>query len=66
MKDTWAKPKRGRIKGGEWGLLGWWGSDGEKWRQLYLSNNKTSLKKVKKKKEMESQRRQVICTEAHE
>ena len=28
IKDTWTKPKRGRIKGGRWGWLGWedwWG-----------------------------------------
>ena len=28
IKDTWTKPKAGRIKGGRWGLLGcgeWWG-----------------------------------------
>ena len=23
IKDTWTKPKRGRIKGGKWGWLGW-------------------------------------------
>ena len=40
MKDVWAKPKGGRIKGRKWGWLagGWeeWG--GGKWRQLYLNN----------------------------
>ena len=24
IKDTWTKPKGGRIKGGKWGWL-WWG-----------------------------------------
>ena len=23
IKDTWTKPKWGRIKGGKWGWLGW-------------------------------------------
>ena len=23
IKDTWTKPKVGRIKGGKWGWLGW-------------------------------------------
>ena len=27
-KDTWTKPKRGRIKGGNWG---WLGSGGSGW-----------------------------------
>ena len=40
IKDTWTKPKRSRIKGGKWGLLGWRGAVGGKWRQLYLNNNK--------------------------
>ena len=40
IKDTWTKPKGGRIKGGKWGWLGWWGVVEEKWRQLYLNNNK--------------------------
>ena len=42
------KPKWGRIKDGKWGWLGWggkWGAvGGGKWRQLYLNNNKKSLK----------------------
>ena len=25
VKDTWTKPKRGRIKGGKWGWLVWRG-----------------------------------------
>ena len=32
MKDTWIKPKRGRIKDGKWGWLGWrewWGQNGD-------------------------------------
>ena len=40
IKDTWTKPKRGRIKGGEWGWLGLVRVVGGKWRQLYLNNNK--------------------------
>ena len=27
IKDTWTKPKQGRIEGGRWGRLGW----GEWW-----------------------------------
>ena len=23
IKDTWTKPKRGKIEGGKWGGLGW-------------------------------------------
>ena len=38
IKDTWTKPKRGRIKGGKWGWLRLGGVEGEKWRQLYLNN----------------------------
>ena len=30
IKDTWTKPKRGRIKGGKWGWLGWRGVVGGK------------------------------------
>ena len=40
IKDTWTKPKGGRIKGGDWGWLGWREVVGGKWRQLYLNNNK--------------------------
>ena len=29
IKDTWTKPKRGRIKGGKWAWLGW----GEWWEE---------------------------------
>ena len=25
IKDTWTKPKGGRIKGGKWGWLAWGG-----------------------------------------
>ena len=32
IKDTWTKPKRGRIKGGRWGWLGLGGVVGGKWR----------------------------------
>ena len=39
-KDTWTKPKGGRIEGGRWGWVGWEGVVGRKWRQLYLNNNK--------------------------
>ena len=44
IKDTWTKPKGGKIKGGEWQCWGG-GSDGGKWRQGYLNNNKKKLKK---------------------
>ena len=40
IKDTWTKPKRGRIKGGKWGWLGWGEWWGVQWRQRYLNNNK--------------------------
>ena len=46
MKDTWIKPKEGRIKGERWGWLGsgrgvgWGGVVERKWRQLYLNNLK--------------------------
>ena len=32
IKDTWTKPKGGRIEGGRWGWLGWrewWGKNGD-------------------------------------
>ena len=45
IKDTWTKPKQGRIKGGKWGWLQWWEVVGAKWRQLYLNNNKKNVKK---------------------
>ena len=49
IKDTWTKPKVGRIKGGKWGWLGWGGVVGGEWRKLYLNNNKKKLKnKIKK------------------
>ena len=44
------KAKGGGIEGGRWGWLGsgkWWG---EKWRQLYLNNNKKEKEKEKKEK----------------
>ena len=28
MKDTWTKPKGGRIEGGRWGWVRQWGSGG--------------------------------------
>ena len=37
IKDTWTKPKAGRIKGGKWGWLVL-GVVGGEWRQLYLNN----------------------------
>ena len=40
IKDTGTIPKGGRIKDGEWGWLEEGESVGEKWRQLYLNNNK--------------------------
>ena len=43
IKDTWTKPKWGRIKGGKWGWLGWVGVVGGEWKQLYLNNNKKNL-----------------------
>ena len=39
IKDTWTKPKRGKIKGGRWAWLGWREVVGGKWRQLYLNSN---------------------------
>ena len=30
IKDTWTKPKWGKIKGGRWGWLGW----GEFWGEM--------------------------------
>ena len=32
VKDTWAKPKGGKIEGGRWEWLGWeegWGENGD-------------------------------------
>ena len=32
IKDTWTKPKGGKIEGGRWGWLGlgeWWGENGD-------------------------------------
>ena len=40
IKDTWTKPKRGRIKGERWGMGGVGGLVGGKWRQLYLNKKK--------------------------
>ena len=37
IKDTWTKPKGGRVKGGGWGCVG---RVQGKWRQLYVNNNK--------------------------
>ena len=39
IKDTWTKPKWGRIVGGRLGWLGLGGMVVGKWRQLYLDNN---------------------------
>ena len=44
IKDTWTKPKQGRIKGGRWGWLRWGEVVRGKWRQLYLNNNKKTSK----------------------
>ena len=41
IKDTWTKPKGGRIDSGRWVWLGWVGVVGRKWRQLYLPTIKT-------------------------
>ena len=46
IKDTWTKPKWGRIKGREWGWLGLGGLMAGKWRQLCLKNN--FKKRIKK------------------
>ena len=46
IKDTWTKPRRGRIKMGRWGWLGWGGLEEGKGRQLYLNNNKIFKKGV--------------------
>ena len=43
IRDTWTKPKGGRIEGGRWGWVGQQGVVGGKWRQLYLNNNKKSM-----------------------
>ena len=45
IKDTWTKPKWGRIKCGKWGCLGLGENGVGKWRQLYLNNDKQKLKK---------------------
>ncbi|KAF6125527.1 hypothetical protein HJG60_009944 [Phyllostomus discolor] len=42
-----AKPKGGRIEGGRWGWVRKRKVVVEKWRQLYLNNNKKKLKKAK-------------------
>ena len=55
MKDTWTKPKRGRIKGGKRGWLGLGGVVGGKWRQLYLNNNKKCFLKKKTVHSMEQE-----------
>ena len=44
IQDTWTKPKRGRIKGGKRGWLGWGEVVRRKWRQLYLNNSKKKKK----------------------
>ena len=36
IKDTWTKPKRGRIKGRKWGWLGLGGSGREKMETTVL------------------------------
>ena len=38
IKDTWTKPKGGRIEGGAGGVMG------RKWRQWYLNNNKKKMR----------------------
>ena len=50
IKDTWTKPKRGRIEGRRWEIAGVGESDGGKWRQLYLNNSEKREKYEKKKK----------------
>lgn len=44
-KDPWRKPKVGRIKCGMWGWVGQGRMLGEKWRELYLNNNKNKQKR---------------------
>ena len=45
IKDTWANPEGCRIERGRWGWVGCREVVGEKWRQLYLNNNKKKRKK---------------------
>ena len=40
IKDTWTKPKGGRIEGEKWEQMGKGGVVGGKWRQLCLNYNK--------------------------
>ena len=39
IKDTWTKPKGGRIEGGRWGWVGLGRVVGVKGRPLHLNNN---------------------------
>ena len=50
IKDSWTKPKGGRIESGRWGWLGWWGMVGENgdnctWTTVI--KEKKHLKKIK-------------------
>ena len=47
LKDTWTKPKGGRIEDGRRGWVQQRGVVGGKWRQLYLNNNKKEKKGFK-------------------
>ena len=42
-KETWTKPKAGRVKGGRWEWLGCRGVVRGKKKQLYLNNNKKNV-----------------------
>ena len=44
IKDTWTKPKQGRIEGGRWGRLGW----GEWWWEKGDNCTWTTIKERKK------------------
>ena len=44
MKDTWTKPRWGRIRGRTWGWLRLGGEVWRKGRILYLNNNRNFLK----------------------
>ena len=46
IKDPWTKPNGGLDQGWEMGMAGVEGSDGEKWRQLCLNNNKKKCEKI--------------------
>ena len=51
IKDTWTKPKGGRIKGGKWGWLGSGGMEGREMETTILDQQK-NVKKIKYKKKL--------------